>query len=155
MSVRRPARSTALDTPVRAGSTPARTASTAMFPASSLRYCGRRHFSEGSRRSISKTVNSDRILVIAPHPDDEVIGAGGLIQRAGDVRVVFVTSGENNPWPQRVMQRKWIISAADRAEWATMRRREAAASLHILGAPDDSAVFLGFRDQEIMPLARQ
>ena len=99
-------------------------------------------------------MNSDRTLIVAPHPDDEVIGAGGLIQRAGQVRVVFVTAGENNPWPQRVMQRKWIIGAADREEWAALRRREAAASLGILGAPDDSAIFLGFRDQEIMPLAR-
>ena len=98
---------------------------------------------------------SERTLIIAPHPDDEVIGAGGLIQRAGDVRVVFVTAGENNPWPQRVMQRKWFISAADRAEWAALRRREAAASLAALGLPDGCATFLGFRDQEIMPLARR
>src|SRR2546430_8971449 len=98
---------------------------------------------------------SERTLIIAPHPDDEVIGAGGLIQRAGTVRVVFATAGENNPWPQRVMQRKWFISAADRAEWAALRRREAAASLEALGVPDGCATFLGFRDQEIMPLARR
>jgi LmbE family N-acetylglucosaminyl deacetylase len=100
-------------------------------------------------------VNSDRVLVIAPHPDDEVIGAGGLIQCAGDVRVVFVTSGENNPWPQRVMQRKWLVTAADRAAWGAMRRREAAASLEVLGAPADRSIFLDFPDHEIARLARQ
>jgi LmbE family N-acetylglucosaminyl deacetylase len=94
-------------------------------------------------------------LIIAPHPDDEVIGAGGLIQRAGDVRVVFVTAGENNPWPQRVMQRKWLISAADREAWGAMRRREAAASLHVLGARPDAMIFLDFPDQQIARLARQ
>jgi LmbE family N-acetylglucosaminyl deacetylase len=101
----------------------------------------------------------DRILIIAPHPDDEVIGAGGLIQRVAargdDVRVVFVTAGENNIWPQRVMQRKWLITEADRADWGAMRRREAAASLEALGAPDDCPIFLGFHDQQIMRLARQ
>src|SRR5262249_32238033 len=85
----------------------------------------------------------------------EVIGAGGLIQRAGDVRVVFITAGESNSWPQRVMQRKWLITDADRAAWGAMRRREAAASLEVLGAPADASIFLDFPDQQSARLARQ
>ena len=42
-----------------------------------------------------------RVLMLAPHPDDESLGTGGLIQRAtragGEVHVVFVTDGDNNP----------------------------------------------------------
>ena len=41
---------------------------------------------------------NERLLVIAPHPDDETLGAGGLIQRVylngGDVRIVLVTAGD-------------------------------------------------------------
>ncbi len=103
-------------------------------------------------------LNAGRLLVIAPHPDDEVIGAGGLIQRVtargGDVRVVFVTAGENNPWPQRVMQRKWLITRADREAWGAMRRREAADSLEVLGAPADCPIFLDFPDQQTAAPAR-
>ena len=42
-----------------------------------------------------------RLLVVAPHPDDETLGAGGLIQRVrhagGAVKVVFMTSGDGFP----------------------------------------------------------
>jgi len=40
----------------------------------------------------------ERLLVIAPHPDDETIATGGLIQRVlengGEVRIVLVTAGD-------------------------------------------------------------
>ncbi len=43
-------------------------------------------------------VNGQRLLVIAPHPDDEVIGCGGLIarikQEGGKVFVLFLTNGD-------------------------------------------------------------
>src|SRR6478609_2017631 len=42
-----------------------------------------------------------RLLVISPHPDDETLGAAGLIQRVrargGAVRVVLMTSGDGFP----------------------------------------------------------
>ena len=41
---------------------------------------------------------NDRILVLAPHPDDETLGAGGVIQRAleakAHVKIVFLTYGD-------------------------------------------------------------
>ena len=44
----------------------------------------------------------DRVLVLAPHPDDESLACGGIIQRAlargARVRIVFLTYGDNNEW---------------------------------------------------------
>src|SRR5690348_6202609 len=61
-------------------------------------------------------VTSDRILLVAPHPDDEMLGAGGLLQRAfalnASVRILFGTNGEDNPWVQRYWERRWNIRAA-------------------------------------------
>lgn len=98
-----------------------------------------------------------RVLIIAPHPDDEAVAAGGLIQQTlaggGTVRVAFLTDGERNPWPQRAMLRKWRITAADRAAWAALRRREAVASLVALGAGEADAAFLGFPDSTLGVMA--
>jgi N-acetyl-1-D-myo-inositol-2-amino-2-deoxy-alpha-D-glucopyranoside deacetylase len=99
---------------------------------------------------------SKRLLVVAPHPDDETLATGGLLQRSiaagGTVRVVFVTDGENNPWPQRVIERKWRLGPHARARWAERRRAETLDALSCLGIPASSAVFLHFPDQGLTSL---
>ena len=98
----------------------------------------------------------ERTMIIAPHPDDDVIAAGGLIQQVlsagGELRVLYVTDGENNPWPQRAIERRLILRAGDRRRWGLMRRAEALASLAVLGAPADASRFLGFPDHRIASL---
>ena len=100
----------------------------------------------------------ERVLIVAPHPDDDVISAGGVIQRAiaagGEIRVLFLTNGESNPWPQRAQLRKWRITAADREGWAALRAKEAVAGLELLGAPAGCAHFLRFPDQQLSSMAR-
>lgn len=100
----------------------------------------------------------DRTLIIAPHPDDESIAAGGLLQRAvaagGEVRIVFVTDGDNNPWPLRYLKKKLRISDADHAEWGALRRQESQRALAKLGVPPGSTIFLGFPDRLLTKMAR-
>lgn len=78
-----------------------------------------------------------RLLVIAPHPDDETIATGVLIQQVraagGDVRIVLLTAGDNNPWPQRWLERRWRIAAPDRQRWARRRGEELTHALAALG----------------------
>jgi len=97
----------------------------------------------------------DRVLIVAPHPDDETLTTAGVIQRAGDVRVVIVTDGEMNPWPQRLAYKKWRIDDSDRARWGMMRRDESLRALSQLGAPDRCARFLALPDTKLMTLARR
>ncbi len=93
----------------------------------------------------------DRVLVFAPHPDDETLATGELIQAAlavgARVRVVFATDGDNNPWPQRWLERRWHVGSAERARWGKRRRREALAALAVLGVDESSVRFLGWPDQ--------
>jgi LmbE family N-acetylglucosaminyl deacetylase len=102
---------------------------------------------------------SDRLLVLAPHPDDEAIAAGALIQRAlargSAVHVALITDGRENPWPQRYTYRRWFLTDADRAAWGAMRREEALQSLATLGVPAEAATFLDFPDSRLADLARQ
>lgn len=93
-------------------------------------------------------MNLERLLVIAPHPDDDVIAASGLMQRAAALHVLYVTDGENNPWPQRWMHKKWTITREERARWGAMRREEATRSLALLGVAP-TTTFLGRPDQKI------
>jgi len=106
--------------------------------------------------STLKLTSKDRLLILAPHPDDESLATGGLIQRAikagAKVRVLFATDGDNNPWPQRFLERKLQISITDRARWGRRRRKEALAALELLGLPKGSARFLGLPDQGITNL---
>lgn len=92
-----------------------------------------------------------RLMVLAPHPDDESLAAGGMIQRAlthgAAVSVVFMTDGENNPWPQRALERRIWIGARQRAAWGARRRGEAGAALRVLGSADAIGVHrLGWPD---------
>src|SRR5262249_44317078 len=92
-----------------------------------------------------------RVLVVAPHPDDETLATGGLLQRSiaagGAVRGVFVTDGENNPWPPRAGERRGRLGANARTRWAERRRGETLEALACLGVPASSAAFLHFPDQ--------
>lgn len=98
----------------------------------------------------------DRVLVFAPHPDDEALGCGGLIQHAvaagAQVRVIFQTDGDNNPWPQRYVEQRWSIDASCRQRWGARRRLEAVRSVQTLGLQADAAAFFGLPDQGLSGL---
>ncbi len=103
---------------------------------------------------IPLSINSQsRVMVIAPHPDDESLAAGILLQaaaaRGASVCIVFMTFGENNAWPQRVIERRWRIGRAERKRWGNRRRQEALAALATLGVSNNDILFLQYPDQEI------
>ena len=82
-----------------------------------------------------------RVLVVAPHPDDEALGCGGtlalLAQSGLAVHVLFITDGGASHPKHPTMSHGDI---------ATARRAEAARSLSDLGVGPDSASFLGVTD---------
>jgi LmbE family N-acetylglucosaminyl deacetylase len=100
-----------------------------------------------------------RLLVIAPHPDDETLGCGVLQQQVlaagGEVRVILVTDGDNNPWPQRYLERRLIIDGAARRRWGAKRREEVMRALERLGVPAGSLHPLGWHDMQVTGRMRE
>lgn len=100
-----------------------------------------------------------RLLVVAPHPDDETIATGLLIQQVlaagGEVRILLLTAGDNNPWPQRWLERRVWIGAADRQRWGRRRHSELLQALQCLGVPTPALQTLGWPDMGVTDLLLQ
>jgi LmbE family N-acetylglucosaminyl deacetylase len=91
-----------------------------------------------------------RVIVFAPHPDDETIAAGGLIQQLtharADVHVVFITNGDGYPDAVRKELRTPSPTGADYVAFGRRRQREALEATHRLGVHRSAVHFLGFPD---------
>lgn len=91
--------------------------------------------------SATQIVGRSAPVILAPHPDDEAIGCGGLISaltRAGvQPRLIFVTDGAgSHPNSRR------FPPAALRA----LRATEAREAARLLGLHQDRIVFMGLAD---------
>jgi LmbE family N-acetylglucosaminyl deacetylase len=95
-------------------------------------------------------------MLIAPHPDDEALACSVILQhavRAGAaIRIVYVTDGDDNPWPQRALERRWRLSASDRKRWGKLRRAEALGALRVLDIGPADIQFLALPDQGLTDL---
>lgn len=92
----------------------------------------------------------DRILIFAPHPDDEILGCGGIIQYAVKMRLpvklVFFTYGDSNKW-SFILHRKRLISLPkDFRNIGLIRYEETIKSAKILGLSPQQLTFLGYPD---------
>lgn len=87
-----------------------------------------------------------KLLVVAPHMDDEVLACGGLIASRPDpagVHVVYATDGMKSPAP--VVPWRDAISP----DLGELRRRESIAAMALLGVPEANLHFLGLPEAEL------
>ena len=82
-------------------------------------------------------------LIVAPHPDDETIGAGVALGRMRDVRVLHLTDGAP------AERRFWTADCSTREEYAALRRAEALRALAHAGVPAEQVVACGCADQAL------
>jgi LmbE family N-acetylglucosaminyl deacetylase len=79
------------------------------------------------------TFSNARVLVVAPHPDDDLITSAGVISKAKErgepVKIVYMTNGD--------------LSGS---QMGYTRQAEAVAGQNILGTIEDNLIFLGYPD---------
>lgn len=92
-----------------------------------------------------------KVLFVSPHPDDETLAAGGLLQdiqaRGGEVYVVFLTNGDGFALDARATHRNMGAKPADMLRLGNQRMQEAKDATKLLGIPEDHVYFLGFPDR--------
>jgi LmbE family N-acetylglucosaminyl deacetylase len=100
----------------------------------------------------------DRIIVVAPHPDDEALGAGGLIQQAcavgAEVHVIYLTSGDHNQIAFKLYNLRLHLNAKQYVAFGIMRQHEAIRAMAGLGLAREQLTFLGYPDYGTMQIWR-
>jgi len=99
---------------------------------------------------------SRRLLILAPHCDDETLGAGGLIAEARrrniPVQVAFFTNGDGFPAACALSTKKVNPQSADYVRLGELRQKEALAALARLGVAESDVRFLSYPDRGLKVL---
>ena len=93
----------------------------------------------------------DRILIVAPHIDDEAISAGGYaldaIANGAEVYVVYLTAGDCNRFSARLMHKTLEPTASNYLSVGRTRIAEAKEAMKLLGIASDHFFILGYPDR--------
>jgi LmbE family N-acetylglucosaminyl deacetylase len=92
----------------------------------------------------------DRVLIFAPHPDDESIGAAGVLQQAekagAKAKVVCLTNGDHNELAFIVYEKRLTFRKGEFIHMGEVRRKETLAAMQSLHVDKKDIVFLGYPD---------
>jgi len=93
----------------------------------------------------------DRVLILAPHPDDEIIATGGIIQKAlennSKLKIVYLTCGEYNEISYFFYKKNPAVSKNGFINIGKTRIAEAYEATAFLGVKKEDLIFLGYPDR--------
>ncbi len=120
--------------------------------------CVRHHWDLSEQNAVSFSPE-DRILILAPHPDDETIGCTSVIRKSlaakRAVKIVFLTNGDSNEWALFLQRKRPIVTGAAALKMGQMRQGEALAAAEVLGLAEQDVVFLGYPDAGMLKIWTQ
>ncbi|PIQ84868.1 MAG: hypothetical protein COV73_06570 [Candidatus Omnitrophica bacterium CG11_big_fil_rev_8_21_14_0_20_43_6] len=93
---------------------------------------------------------NERVLILAPHPDDEGIACAGVIQKAlkagAQVRIVYLTNGDHNQFAFIVYEKRIPMRQSEFIHLGKVRQKESIKAMKFLGLSEKDLVFLGYPD---------
>jgi len=94
--------------------------------------------------------DDDRILILVPHPDDDILSTAGTIQQALEkglpIKVVFFTTGDYNETSFALYRKEITLDSTEALRIGATRREEALAAQGMLGVKPEQVIFLGYPD---------
>jgi LmbE family N-acetylglucosaminyl deacetylase len=92
----------------------------------------------------------DRLLILAPHIDDEIISSAGIIEQAekvgAKIKIVYMTNGDENIGSLIGKEKIITLSPNDFIALGEQRITEGKKATQVLGLKENNLIFLGYPD---------
>ncbi len=112
----------------------------------------------GFTDEMARPASGDRILVVAPHPDDEALGCGGLIEQAvaagAEVHVALMTNGDASELAIIFGEKELTHSPQAYVALGRRRQEESLRALAVMGVPRQRVHFLSYPNNGLTALWR-
>lgn len=97
-----------------------------------------------------------RVLIVAPHVDDEAISAGGYamdaIANGAEVSVVYLTAGDCSKIAARLLNKSLAPTPESYLNVGRARIAEAKKAMELIGVPRDHFFILGYPDRGLQSI---
>lgn len=114
------------------------------------------YFVRFNMNDIEAPAKNSRVIVFAPHNDDEALGCAEFIKKTikngGQVKVVFTTNGDGFINAVQFDYFKLNPKPSDFINFGYTRQQESITALERLGVSRDNIIFLGYPDGGISAL---
>jgi LmbE family N-acetylglucosaminyl deacetylase len=107
-------------------------------------------------QTLSIAPERTRLLVIAPHCDDETLGCAGVIQEVigtgGQVLVIVMTNGDGFTFAAKEQFHRLFLTSADYIHSGYARQSELLRAMYQLEIAENKVIFLGYPDRGLRAL---
>lgn len=108
------------------------------------------YFFRLNMESFNEPPAGQKILIIAPHCDDETLGCGEFISRmikkGSEVKLVLMTNGDGFTDAINVQYRKLFLRQSDYIKFGYLRQTETIKAMKSVGLKESDITFLGYPD---------